>query len=51
MARVEIDGERWRENTTHKVKCHRPVRMYHLQKTAGNATCLTLEYERENDKK
>ena len=25
--------------------------MYHLQKTAGNATCLTLEYERENDEK
>lgn len=51
MARVGTDGERWRENTTQKVKCHRPVRMYHLQKTVGNATCLTLEYERENGEK
>ena len=45
------DGERWWENNINKVEHHRLVRKYSLQKTVGNATCLTLEYERKNGKK
>lgn len=48
---VGRDGERWWENNKNKVEHHRLVRKYSLQKTVGNATCLTLEYERENGEK